>query len=87
METPENEAKILWRTQVDRQEAYEICMSVDSFIADRLTESIVCGISYDMLEARYGVLPVSRRSFYRRRRTVQRLMQQKTAHLVEEKNG
>ena len=72
---------------MDRQEIYEICMSVDSFIADQLTESIVLGTSYDMLEARYGVLPVSRRSFYRRRRTVQRLMQQKTAHLVEEKNG
>ena len=72
---------------MDRQEIYEICMSVDSFIADQLTESIVHGTSYDMLEARYGVLPVSRRSFYRRRRTVQRLMQQKTAHLVEEKNG
>lgn len=72
---------------MDEKEIYEICMSVDSFIADRLTESIVRGTSYDMLEAHYGILPISRRSFYRRRRTVQRLMRQRMAHLVEEKNG
>ena len=73
--------------QVDRREVYEICMSVDSFIAAELTESIVCGTSYDMLEAHYGILPVSRRSFYRRKGTAQRLMRQRMAHLVEEKNG
>ncbi len=72
---------------MDKKEIYEICMSVDSFIADRLTESIVRGTSYDMLEAHYGILPVSRRSFYRRRRTAQRLIRQRMAHLVEEKNG
>ena len=72
---------------MDEKEIYEICMSVDSFIAAELTESIVCGTSYDMLEARHGILPISRRSFYRRRRTVQRLMRQRMAHLVEEKNG
>ncbi len=72
---------------MDKKEIYEICMSVDSFIADRLTESIVRGTSYDMLEAHYGILPVSRRSFYRRRRTAQQLIRQRMAHLVEEKNG
>lgn len=72
---------------MDEKEIYEICMSVDSFIADRLTESIVRGTSYDMLEAHHGILPISRRSFYRRRRTAQRLMRQRMAHLVEEKNG
>lgn len=72
---------------VDEKEIYEICMSVDSFIADRLTESIVRGTSYDMLEAHHGILPISRRSFYRRRRTAQRLMRQRMARLVEEKNG
>lgn len=46
---------------LDEKEIYEICMSVDSFIADRLTESIVRGTSYDMLEAHYGILPISRR--------------------------
>ena len=72
---------------LDEKEIYEICMSVDSFIADRLTESIVRGTSYDMLEAHYGILPISRRSFYRRKGTAQRLMRQRMAHLVEEKNG
>lgn len=72
---------------MDEKEIFEICQSVDSFIADRLTESIVCGTSYDMLEAHHGILPISRRSFYRRRRTAQRLMRQRMAHLVEEKNG
>ena len=72
---------------LDEKEIYEICMSVDSFIAAELTESIVRGTSYDILEAHYGILPISRRSFYRRRRTAQRLMRQRMAHLVEEKNG
>ena len=79
---------------MDEKEIYEICMSVDSFIAAELTESIVRGTSYDILEAHYGILPISRRSFYRRLsmlwtrpRTAQRLMRQRMAHLVEEKNG
>ena len=72
---------------MDEKEIFEICQSVDSFIAAELTESIVCGTSYDMLEAHYGILPISRRSFYRRRSTAKRLMRQRMAHLVEEKNG
>lgn len=72
---------------LDEKEIYEICQSVDSFIAAELTESIVCGTSYDKLEAHHGVLPISRRSFYRRRGTAKRLMRQRMAHLVEEKNG
>lgn len=72
---------------MDGKEIYEICMGVDSIIADKLTESIVIGTSYDMLEAHYGILPISRRSFYRRRSTAKRLMRQRMAHLVEEKNG
>lgn len=72
---------------MDEKEIYEICQSVDNFIAAELTESIVRGTSYDMLEAHYGILPISRRSFYRRRGTVQRLIRQRTTRLVEEKNG
>ena len=72
---------------MDEKEVYEICIGVDSIIADKLTESIVIGTSYDMLEAHYGILPISRRSFYRRKGTAQRLMRQRMAHLVEEKNG
>lgn len=48
---------------MDEKEIYEICMNVDSIIADKLTESIIIGTSYDMLEAHYGILPISRRSF------------------------
>lgn len=72
---------------MDEKEIYDICQSVDSFIAAELTESVVRGTSYDMLEAHYGILPISRRSFYRRRGTAQRLIRQRMAHLVEEKNG
>nr|DAN03141.1 MAG TPA: hypothetical protein [Caudoviricetes sp.] len=73
--------------RVNEKEVYEICIGVDSIIADKLTESIIIGTSYDMLEAHYGILPISRRSFYRRKDTAQRLMRQRMAHLVEEKNG
>ena len=72
---------------LDKKEIYEICMSVDSTIAAELTESIVCGTSYDKLEAHHGVIPISRRHFYRKKGTAKRLMRQRMAHLVEEKNG
>ena len=68
-------------------EIFEICNEVDSFIGDRLAESILHNVSFDMLEAHYGILPISRRSFYRRRRTAQRLISQRIVHLVVEKNG
>ncbi len=73
--------------RVDEKEVYEICQSVDSAIAAELAESIVRGTSYDMLEAHHGILPISRRGFYRRRGTAKRIMRQRMAHLVEEKNG
>ena len=72
---------------MSEKETYEICNEVDSFIARELTESIIHKVSYDMLEAHYGILPISRRSFYRRRRVAQRLMQQRTTNFIEEKNG
>ncbi len=72
---------------MSEKETYEICNEVDGFIARELTESIIHKVSYDMLEAHYGILPISRRSFYRRRSTAKRLMRQRMAHLVEEKNG
>lgn len=59
---------------MDEKEVFEICNNIDSFIAAYLTESIVRGISYDMLEAHYGILPISRRSFYRKRRIAHRLI-------------
>ena len=72
---------------LDEKEIYEICMSVDSFIAAELTESIVIGTSYDMLEAHHGILPISRNCFYRKRRIVQRIMKQRMGRIVEEPNG
>ncbi len=62
---------------MNEKEVYEICMSVDSIIADKLTESIIVGTSYDMLEAHYGILPISRNCFYRKRRIVQKFIEQK----------
>ena len=50
---------------VEEQEVFKICSQVDSFIAKELTESIVIGTSYDMLEAHHGILPISRNCFYR----------------------
>lgn len=72
---------------MDEKEIYEICMSVDSFIADRLTESIVRGTSYDMLEAHHGVLPISRRHFYRKKEIVLEIIEKRMVRLAEEKNG
>lgn len=72
---------------MNEEEIYKICMGVDGFIAKELAESITRGTSYDMLEARYGILPISRRSFYRRRSTVQRLMRQRGMRYIEERNG
>lgn len=69
---------------MDEKEIFKICQSVDSVIAAELAESILIGTNYDMLEAHRGVLPISRRSFYRRRMTAQRLIRQR-ARLVEER--
>ena len=71
---------------MDWNKVYKICVSVDSFIARELTESIIDGTSYDMLEAHYGILPISRRNFYRRKAVVQRLMRQMGMSPIEKKN-
>ena len=72
---------------MDENEVLEICNQVDSFIAEYLTESIVIGTSYDMLEAHHGILPISRNCFYRKRRIVQRIMEKRVGRIVEEQNG
>ena len=72
---------------MDEKEVFEICNQVDSFIAAELTESIVIGTSYDMLEAHHGILQISRNCFYRKRRIVQRIMKQKMGRIVEEQSG
>ena len=72
---------------MNENEILEICQSVDGFIAEYLTESIVIGTSYDMLEAHHGILPISRNCFYRKRRIVQRIMKQRLGRIEEEQNG
>lgn len=72
---------------VDEKEVFEICNQVDSYIAAELTESIVSGISYDMLEAHHGILPISRNCFYRRRRIAQKIMKQRMGRIEEEQDG
>ena len=65
------------RMSMDEQEVYEICFITDSSIAEYLKESIVRKISYDTLEARYGIMPISRSGFYRKRRTVQGIIKRR----------
>lgn len=72
---------------MDEKEVFEICNQVDSFIAAELTESIVKGTSYDLLEAHHGILPISRNCFYRRRRIVQRIIRQRLGRIEEEQSG
>lgn len=72
---------------MDEKEVFEICNQVDSFIAAELTESIVIGTSYDMLEAHHGILPISRNCFYRKRRIVRKIMEKRMGRIEEEKGG
>lgn len=72
---------------MDEKEVFEICNQIDRFIAAELTESIMIGTSYDMLEAHHGILPISRNCFYRKRRIVQRIMKQRFGRIEEEQNG
>lgn len=72
---------------MNEKEVFEICNQVDSFIAEYLTESIVSGTSYDMLEAHHGILSISRNCFYRRRRIVQKIMKQRMGRIEEEQDG
>jgi hypothetical protein len=72
---------------VDEKEVFEICNQVDSYIAAELTESIVIGTSYDMLEAHYGILPISRTQFYREKQKVKNILEKKYGQIVEEQNG
>lgn len=72
---------------MDEKEVFEICNQVDSFIAAELTESIVKGTSYDMLEAHHGILLTSRTQFYRKRRIVKKIMEKRMGRIEEEKGG
>lgn len=80
-------AKLRGGMPVDEKEVFEICNQIDSFIAAELTESIVIGTSYDMLEAHYGILPISRNCFYRKRRIARKIMENRMGRIEEEKGG
>lgn len=72
---------------MDENEILEICNQVDGFIAEYLTESIVIGTSYDMLEAHHGILLTSRTQFYRKKQKVKNILEKKYGQIVEEQNG
>lgn len=72
---------------VNEKEVFEICNQIDSFIAEYLTESIVKGTSYDMLEAHHGILLTSRTQFYRKKQKVKNILEKKYGQIVEEQNG
>ena len=72
---------------VDEKEVFEICNQIDSFIAAELTESIVIGTSYDMLEAHHGILLTSRTQFYRKKQKVKNILEKKYGWIEEESNG
>ena len=72
---------------MDEKEVFEICNQIDNFIAAELTESIVSGTSYDMLEAHHGILPISKNCFYRKRRIARKIMEQRMGRIEEEENG
>lgn len=68
-------------------EIFEICNEVDSFIGDRLAESILHNVSFDMLEAHYGILPISRTGFYRKKRQILEQINMKIVQQEKEKLG
>ena len=60
----------------NREKIHEVCVSVDGYLADLLAESIEYNRSYDKLEAKYGVIVISRNCFYRKRRKAERILRQ-----------
>ena len=72
---------------MDEKEVFEICNQIDRFIAKELTESIMIGTSYDMLEAHYGILLTSRTQFYREKQKAKHVLEKKYGQIVEERDG
>lgn len=68
------------------EEVYEICREVDSFVAEYLKESIISGTSYDLMEARMGIIPVSRNSFYRKKRRALQIIKKRMEQDKENSN-
>ena len=72
---------------MDEKEVFDICNQIDSFIAKELTESIMIGTSYDMLEAHHGILLVSRAQFYRKKQKAKNILEKKYGWIEEEQGG
>lgn len=48
---------------MSREETIEICTRIDNYMGDKIAESILNNISYDKMEAHYGIMPISRTHF------------------------
>ena len=59
---------------MNEKEVFKICNQIDNAIAEQLAESIIKGTSYEKLEAHYGIIPISKNCFYRKRRKAQKIM-------------
>ena len=59
---------------MSREETIEICTRIDDYLGDKIAESILNNISYDKMEARYGIMPISRTHFYRKKKMALRML-------------
>ena len=59
---------------LSEKELLDVAAEADEWISDYLCESIRYNISYEKLEQKYGMLPVSKSDFYRKRRLMFHIM-------------
>lgn len=71
---------------MSREETIEICTRIDNYLGDKIAESILNNISYDKMEARYGIMPISRTHFYRKKKMALRILNSRSLY-EEESNG
>ena len=72
---------------MSREETIEICTCIDNYLGDKIAESILNNnISYDKMEARYGIMPISRTHFYRKKKMALRMLNSQRLY-EEESNG
>ena len=70
---------------MSREETIEICTRIDNYLGDKIAESILNNISYDKMEAHYG-MPISRTHFYRKKKMALRMLNSRSLY-EEESNG
>jgi hypothetical protein len=71
---------------MSREETIEICTRIDDYLGDKIAESILNNISYDKMEAHYGIMPISRTHFYRKKKMALRMLNSQSLY-EEESNG